>query len=226
MLDGDDTPLRQRVSDFVSLYNEAEKVYKSVQNVVLRIDAQVHNEFRYCARGLAEFLAHKISDNGNDYEKAIALLSRADHAARNALNDSIDLLVAYAKTEIQRLASIDTGRPISSYYTDFGDVKAAITRIESKAELTRQKRDSRLEEYIEISGSTDFEVLKKFCKYLPYLDNEISVEYGRRVTESRRFWFTVFLALISIVVGLPGFSDWASKQIQSHQPASLMQPRP
>ncbi|MDS4025829.1 MAG: hypothetical protein RKO25_02370 [Candidatus Contendobacter sp.] len=119
MSDGNRASLEERIKAFVSLYNEAEKVYKGVQQIVLRIDAQIHNEFRYCARGLTDFLCHMSSENAQDHDAAIALLSRADHAARNALNDSIDLIVAYAKIEIQKLASVDTGRPISSYYTDF-----------------------------------------------------------------------------------------------------------
>lgn len=215
MTDGNFDPLRDKMTAFVTLYNEAEKVYKGVQQIVLRIDAQIHNEFRYCARGLADFLGHLSGNNCQDYDMAMALLNRADHAARNALNDSIDLIVAYAKTEIQKLASIDTGRPISSYYTDFNDVKSAITKISNKAEQTRQNRHSRLEEYIEISNSEDFAILKKFCQYLPFLENEISVEYGRQVKESRRFWVTVFLALISIVVGLPSFFEWAEKHMPS-----------
>ncbi|MDS4026772.1 MAG: hypothetical protein RKO25_07295, partial [Candidatus Contendobacter sp.] len=90
-----------------------------------------------------------------------------------------------------------------------GDVKTAITRIGNKAEQTRQNRHSRLEEYIEISNSDDFSALKKLCQYLPSLENEIGIEYGRRVTESRRFWITVFLALLGIIIGLPGFYEWA-----------------
>lgn len=223
MPEGNHTALEERIKSFVVLYNEAEKVYKGVQQIVLRIDAQIHNEFRYCARGLADFLGHLSGDNSQDHETAIALLSRADHAARNALNDSIDLIVAYAKTEIQKLASVDTGRPISSYYTDFGDVKAAITRIGAKAEQTRQNRHSRLEEYIGISNSDDFAILKKFCQYLPFLENEIGVEYGRRVNEGRRFWITVFLALISIVIGLPGLFDWAEKHIPTDLSAYMPQ---
>lgn len=225
MSDGNHASLNERIKSFISLYNEAEGVYKSVQQIVLRIDAQIHNEFRYCARGLTDFLCHIYNDNENaaDINTALTLLSRADHAARNALNDSIDLMVAYAKIEINKLASIDTGRPISSYYTDFSDVKAAITRIESKAEKTRQNRHSRLEEYIGISNSDDFLALKKFCQHLPYIENEIGVEYGKKVAEGRRFLITVFLSLLGIVIGIPGFFEWASKHVLTNLDASIPQ---
>jgi hypothetical protein len=222
VLKGNNTSLDDNIRNFVTLYNEAEKVYKSVQQIVLRIDAQIHNEFRYCARGLADFLEHLTSNGDSDHDKAISLLNKADHAARNALNDSIDLLVAYAKTEIQKLAAIDTGRSISSYYTDFGDVKAAILSIGNKTEQTRKNRCSRLAEYIEISNSDDFVILKKFCQYLPFLENEIGVEYGKRVAEGRRFWVTVCLALISIVVGLPSFYQWANKNMPTELSASVL----
>jgi len=208
------------IRDFIQIYNEAEKAYKGVQQIVLRIDSQIHNEFRYCARALTDFLDHTSNGNSENHDKTISLLSRADHAARNALNDSIDLLVAFAKVEIQRLASVDTGRPISSFYTDFGEVKSAIIKIVDKTEKTRQNRNSRLQEYVEISNSDEFTAIKKFCQYLPYLENEISNEYGRRISDNRRFWITVFLASISILIGLPSFHEWVDKKWSSEKLSS------
>ncbi len=221
---GNDPELGARMADFITLYNQAEKVYKGVQQIVSRIDAQVHNEFRYCARALVDFLQHQTPNGNNkDIDEAVRLLGIAEHAAKNALNDSIDLLVAHAKIEIQKLASIETGRPIASFYTDFREAKAAILSIESKTEETRRNRDSRVEAYIELSSSSDFEAIKKLCRYLPDLESEINVEYGRRVTEARRFSVTVFLSFVGILVGLPGFYDWGSRLLSANSLASLPQ---
>lgn len=209
--------LHQRISDFCEVYGLAEQAYKSVQPIVLKIDDKIHNEFRYCSRALRELLQELTTDTVTEIS-ALDKLQRAEHAVKNALNDSVDLIVGYAVTSIKEMASIDTGKELVVFIHDLPLIVRALKNISRLTETSRNETNLRIEIYRNIIQSDDFKKIIDFCGNIEVIMNNIHADYSRLVKERRRFLITITLSILGVLMATvnavekaPEFLTWLSK---------------
>ena len=115
--------IEKAVKEFCEVYYVAEAAYKRLQTVLTKIDDKIHNEFRYCSRALTEFIGS--APTAGDDERMAALM-RATHAAKNALNDSVDLLVGYARITIANFSNVDSGRELIVFIPNLPKIENAL----------------------------------------------------------------------------------------------------
>ena len=166
--------LEKKIDDFKDLYKLAEKAYKSSQLITTKIDVKIHNEFHYCARGLAEIITLlseiKRKNTLSDPEKVpkielriLSKLLRADHAVRNILNDSIDLIVAHSRLLIKEMAAIENDKTIDNFIPNIEEILENINIVAGKISNSRKNLKTRISVYEEILNSNEYKEVKKFC---------------------------------------------------------------
>jgi hypothetical protein len=202
--------LHKKIIEFNELYRLSERAYKSVQLVVLQIDDKIHNEFRYCARGLMELMAEITSDGGSE-EEALGKLQRANHAIRNALNDSIDLVVGYASTQIRMMNKIDTGRHLSSFIPNLTILNRSIGSISEKISGSRGNTESRIAIYSEILDSDEFKMLIEFCLLSDEIYSHVRVENINLLKKDKRYFITTAISIGLFIFGIPKFVEFIFK---------------
>ena len=209
--------LHGRIKKFCEVYGLAEETYKKVQPIILKIDNKVHNEFRYCSRALRELL-EELSHEGFTEQESLDKLQRAEHAIKNALNDSVDLVVGYAITSIREMAEIDTGKELVTYIHDLPLISKALQELSRKIEESRNDSGSRLEIYSEIIKSDEFRRAIEFSQNAEIIKNTIITDYGRLVRDARRFFistsitiFGIFITLIGVIEKLPEFISYLAR---------------
>lgn len=190
--------VKERLTEFIELYGIAEKAYKRLQTLLNQIDDKIHNEFRYCSRGLKEFLS--VSCDITD-DQQLEYLQISTHAIKNAFNDSIDLILGYASLKIKELSKIDTGKELVIFIPNIEKILKSIYNIHNKIAESRFKLEDRIETYKEILDSEEFRIVVEFCEIIPTVENNISVEYGKLISENKKFFIKIS---ITIAVGLAG----------------------
>lgn len=205
----------QAITDFSELYGVAEKAYKRLQTLLGKIDDKVHNEFRYCSRGLKEFV---VGLPAATEDESIDRLQKATHAIKNAFNDSVDLILGYAALKISEFSDIDSGKELILYIPNLGKIIESIRKINSEIAASREDITNRIAAYKKIIESPEFEVVVNFCELIPVLENNISTDFGREVKAGRRFVIGTSLTALGILIGfvgavekLPEFLRWLSK---------------
>lgn len=213
--------VERAVKEFCETYSVAEAAYKRLQTILTKIDDKIHNEFRYCSRALSEF----ISDTPalNEDEKIGALL-RATHAAKNALNDSIDLLVGYARITMSNFSDADSGRELILFIPNLKKIQESLSVIDDRIVHSRSNANGRVGVYTAILDSDEFRVILDFCENIPIIRNNINVEVGRVIERRQQFskrvamWVvTSLLSIGVIIVGLPRFISFLAKFFPSLQ---------
>jgi hypothetical protein len=206
-------PLYSKILEFYNLYKLSEKAYKSVQVIVLKIDDKIHNEFRY-SRGLAEVLSEVIKDEPNEQE-VLGCLQRANHAVRNAFNDSIDLIVAYCDGQIRVMSGIDNDKPLSYFIPDLKEILEANRKLSDQIKESRGNLESRIEIYKNILDSYEFKRVVSFCENSPILLNAIKAEninFKSRVERGRRRFIITIVsaaaAILGAVIKFPEIYKW------------------
>jgi hypothetical protein len=209
--------VRLAVTEFTTIYALAEQAYKLNQTVLTQIDDKIHNEFRYCSRGLKDFVSLSASGTATD-DELIDKINKAIHAAKNAFNDAIDLVIGYAKVTIVELADIDTGKELTVYVPQLSLVMENLKNLSLKIAISRGAANNRLEIYKEIMDSDEFKRIVDFCNSIPIVKNNISTDYGRIIKQGRIFVITtsvsavgVIFAIISAIEKFPDFAKYLSK---------------
>lgn len=213
--------VKKAVDEFSELYGVAEQAYKRLQTLLGQIDDKIHNEFRYCSRGLKEFIYELHTSTEDD---SIGRLLRATHAVKNAFNDSVDLILGYASSKIGELAHIDTGKELILYIPNLAKILEAIKNINDQIALSRADITNRIVAYKNIIESSDFKIVVEFCELLPVLENNIAADFSRSVKSARRFMITILLTSASILIGaiavmqrMPEFFAYLSRFFPSLQ---------
>ena len=209
--------LHQEITCFIELYGLAEEAYKTVQPTVGRIDDKIHNEFKYCSRALRELLLELISDTSGE-TSSIVILKRAEHAVKNALNDSVDLIVGYAVISIKEMASIDTGKELSVFIHDLPIIVKAIQDISRQIQVSRNDSSLRIEIYRNIIRSDEFKKVVDFSGNVQVIKNNIYADYSRLIKSSRNFIITIsitafgaLMTTLGVIEKAPDFLKWLAK---------------
>jgi dGTP triphosphohydrolase len=196
--------LQKALSDFFPIYEFAEESFKKAQQILNEVNGL--NEFRYCARNLVGFLKIAASQQAN-VEALREAIYRATHAARNAVNDSLDLTVDHAAEKLGQLRSIDKEKELSYYVHNLDDVENAIGELNDKIAISRRDLTQRIEIYRQICDSPEFETLIAFAnpQNIGRIMERIAIDQHHMVRDKRRFWLTIVIGLLGIV----GFSNLA-----------------
>ena len=140
--------------------NIIEQLHKTCQLSAIGLSEAVLNESRYLSRALADVLFFERNS-----EEHLRALEESEHAARNAINDSIDLLVTYVKVAIARFETryqkFDVATSV--FGTQYMDVLGALTQIDPKIVRSRKDRTERLPVYSELSNSDLLDKLTSFA---------------------------------------------------------------
>ena len=172
------------------------------------IDDKIHNEFRYCSRGLKEFLSESCQ---TDDDEKLEYLQKATHATKNAFNDSIDLILGYASSKIRELSSIDTGKELVIFIPNIQEIMKAISKIHNQITNSRANVENRINIYKEILDSNDFGLVVSFCELIPIIENNISAEYLRQVKERRKFIGGIAVSVLAALFGIPNMVKFLSQ---------------
>jgi hypothetical protein len=247
MLPNNCEALKSKVTEFNKLFNIAEEAYKTSQTITTKIDIKIHNEFHYCSRGLAEwvFLVNQSSSEADLAEKVAGLsrnftelrilskLQRAEHATRNVFNDSIDLVVAYAKKRIEDMANIENEIPLTTFIPKLDSILSSIDKVSQLIQSSRANTISRVGIYEGILRSDDFLKIKEFCVDCPEILSRVTSSYfsridrittennriieenkrreEERVKERRQMFWTKISTAVAIIFGIlkiPEFLTW------------------
>ncbi|MDR0716482.1 MAG: hypothetical protein LBF50_03570 [Azoarcus sp.] len=196
--------IQKALVDFFGIYELAEEIYKKAQHVLGEIG--VDNEFRYCARNLVDFL--KIANlQQPDSGALLEAIYRATHAAKNAVNDSVDLSLDHASKRLKELHAIDKEKELSYYVHNLENIVDAIGMLEEKIARSRRDLAPRIEIYRQIYDSAEFKTVLGFAhpNNVASIRERIAIDQYHMVKDQRKFWLTIVIGILGIV----GFSNLA-----------------
>lgn len=191
--------VKEAVDYFNEIYSLAEFAYKRLQQFLLKIDDEVHHEFRYCSRAMRDFVV--CCDHSTE-EQQLAAIERATHAVKIAFNDSIDLVLMNAAMAIEEFSNIDSGRELVFFIHDLHDVVASIQKINEMISESRADNGKRIEFYAKILHSNEFKSVVKFSEKIDVFRNVILTERGRVVRDGRKFVVTVSISVVAALFSL------------------------
>lgn len=197
---------RNRLEQTVRVYNHGQQAYKAAQQLLLKIDDKVHNEFSYYARAKTSvvkgILENKFDEN---FDMAV---SDAFGAARHILNDCLDLVIAYATHESNRLSKICKYSTISDVYSDFPDVKRTIDSVAHVISQSRGERGiERVNSYIDIVESNDYQKLLNYCHDVQLIEDSLKSKKASERLAASRFAIGTSLALCGAAWAIYKFSS-------------------
>ena len=143
-------------------FNSSVEAYKIAQELFLKIDKKIHNEFAYCARAFASYIQ---SD-----QKDVLALADAFQASRHILNDSLDLIVGYSAKQTAILDEYCREKSVADVYPEFTEKKIASLIKNSHLLIAKSRRERglfRLTEYLEFLKSDKYETLIYYCLEIP-----------------------------------------------------------
>ena len=193
--------IKEAIADFSDIYEAAELSFKIAQPILGTLDTTLLNEFRYCVRGLREFV-EELDTSSED--ESLARLQRATHGAKNILNDSVDLLVGYAYQGIGEFNRIDTGTELIVYIPNLAKILESLATLHDQIAESRARPNNRVGLYKDISSSPEFDVVVGFCRMIPILRNKISVEQFRKIKSGKQFTITIVLTVLGLFIGILG----------------------
>ncbi|MDR2259486.1 MAG: hypothetical protein LBE06_00830 [Azoarcus sp.] len=198
--------LQEALIELFSIYGLAEESFKKTQEILSKLDISPLNEFRYCSRNLIEFLRIAVSQE-DDIDKLKKIIQQATHAAKNALNDCLDLAVDRAAAELGRLRDIDKEKDLSYYVPNEKEVKGAIGVLHDKIAESRRDLVQRVEVYRQLYDSEAFKIIAAFAnkQNLKSIEERIRIDERHMTRDTRRFWLTIVIGLL----GIAGLSNLA-----------------
>lgn len=160
--------LIQREKEIREKVNLIERLHKTCQLAELGLEPPILNEMRYLARALADVLFYE--KGSPEHVKA---LQHAEHAARCAVNDSIDILISFIKASNSRIKTEYPSFHIAT--SPFGEslivCLAAMLRIEPKVVSSRQNRELRDQIYHDLAQDTDtLKQISDFALLIPQIE--------------------------------------------------------
>lgn len=185
--------LKKSICEHFELYNKAERVYKEVQLEALELDTGVLNEFRYCARSQAELLKLIADTNGKTLTNSItSALEVANRALCCAINDSIDVMVKYAKIAANDLNEKYEDVGIVSVYglDNYLEFWKSIKNVENKIINSRENRSTRIDLYVSLLESSDLNKIKEFCFALEIIESQLKMKSKLEKASKKHFFYS------------------------------------
>lgn len=148
--------------------NTLEGLHKTCQLSAIGLSEPILNETRYLARALADIL---YFDQGS--ESYITALQHAEHAARCAINDAVDILVTFVKSALTRIEK-DYSRyclATSGFGNQYVEALVALEQIGDKVVTSRQSREDRDSIYKELADQkSELALISDFALQLPRIE--------------------------------------------------------
>ncbi len=160
--------LAEREKSIRAKINTLEGLHKACQLSAIGLAEPILNESRYLARALADVL---YFDKGTP--EYMAALQNAEHAARCAINDAVDILLTYVKAGIARIQHDYTtfDLPTSEFGEDFVRALRAMERVGAKVVSSRRAREDRDAIYQQLAEQKeDLACLSEFALLMPRME--------------------------------------------------------
>jgi EAL domain-containing protein (putative c-di-GMP-specific phosphodiesterase class I) len=168
LMDNNHDDLIQREKSIRDKVSTLEGLHKTCQLSAIGISEPILNESRYLARALADVLFH---DRGSEhYLKA---LQNAEHAASCAINDAVDILIAFVKSSLTRISKDYSTYCLatSSFGEQYVNALEAMEQIGDKVVTSRQSREDRDSIYSELAEKkNELTVISNFALALPRIE--------------------------------------------------------
>lgn len=148
--------------------NTLEGLHKTCQLSAIGLSEPILNESRYLARALADVLYHERGS-----ELYLASLQNAEHAARCAINDAVDILITFVKSSLTRIEKDYSKYSLatSTFGEQFVATLEAMEGIGDKVVASRQSRDDRDAIYQELADQKDeLSLISEFALQLPRIE--------------------------------------------------------
>jgi EAL domain-containing protein (putative c-di-GMP-specific phosphodiesterase class I) len=160
--------LVQREKAIRDKVNTLEGLHKTCQLSAIGLSEPILNESRYLARALADVLYHERGSAAH-----LTALQNAEHAARCAINDAVDILVTFVKSSLTRIAKDYSKYSLatSPFGEQFVATLEAMEQIGDKVVTSRQSRDDRDAIYQELADQeTELTLISEFALQLPRIE--------------------------------------------------------
>lgn len=148
--------------------NTLEGLHKTCQLSAIGLSEPILNETRYLARALADIL---YFDKGSESHQIA--LQHAEHAARCAVNDAVDILVTFVKSALTRIDK-DYSKyclATSGFGSQYIETLEALELIGDKVVTSRQSREDRDSIYKELADQkTELTLISDFALQLPRIE--------------------------------------------------------
>jgi hypothetical protein len=182
--------IKKAITDYVILYNKVEKVIKQTTHVTGELDITVLNEVRYAHRAMVDCLSMlAVNEDVQIEETKFAYAWRdATKGACIAINDAVDTIVLQAKYFIQELTEAFPNTSVRKVYGEdkFDQLLQSLAILQQKQTETREFRDNRVDEYVNMAASEELAQVVKFMQVKENLQNEmklVEAEADRREQE-------------------------------------------
>jgi hypothetical protein len=184
--------LKEAIEKHCVLYNKAERVFKEMQLNILDIDTGLLNEFRYCARAQTDVLKFIAESNGDSFNSdVISAIEVANRALCCVINDSIDLVLDYAKSSVYALQEKykDGPEDISNVYgfDNYLDFWQSVKKLEQQIAESREHRSQRLDIYYDLVGGDDLKNVKEFCFAVNIIEAQLAKIHSATQKTSRQW---------------------------------------
>jgi len=187
-----------KLRDVGRIFGTSLKVYKDLQILYSKIDDRIQNEYCYCARAqetiIGSIIDSRFDDNFYD------ALENYSSAAKHALNDSLDLVFAYAKIKADELSEICEYTTIGDVYTDYNNVTAIFEKYAETISLSREERGmERIEAYIKMAEDEEYKTLNKFCLNIKTIKKDLRIKRRKELNTARKDLGMLVVGILAIV---------------------------
>lgn len=176
--------IKQLIAEHTALYKKAEEVFKQGQLKTNVVPLQPLNEFRYCARAQVDALNY-LATGGEDYAELLKLLEPGTRSLKCAINDTVDFLVAFARSCIDKIRTTYPGFDIGTEYgrEEFLTLLEALAALDDGIAHSRGSNgNARLATYY-VFFEKEIPILIKFLNRINFIEDAIA---GRYEIEQKR----------------------------------------
>lgn len=179
------------------IYGVSLKVYKDCQILYDKIDDRIQNEYCYCSRAQATLLECLLVDNySDDFDDA---LENYSSGSKNALNDSLDLIFAYAKKSINELSGICRYSGISDVFPEVSQVNQILKKYTHIISQSREDRgQERIAAYLKMANEEEYKILYRFCMNVEEIQEDLKKIHRKEQRHSQGNFLMVILGILAI----------------------------
>jgi hypothetical protein len=173
-----------RLAGCIKLWNEAEGVVKQVELVQGQVLEASINELRYAGRWLVLALDAIITgkERIDDATTIDDAFTHSRLCCMQAKHDAIDALIAFLHARIDGIEDRHTHRIVAMFIHDYGDLKLAVSEVDALIVLSREHRETRIEQYDRIAKE-HIPLLHKFFHSVDAAEKAMNEELERERRE-------------------------------------------
>lgn len=176
--------------------NEAGVFYKKSQSLLVKIDEKIQIEFVYATRAFTSLFISK-EEKGEYCQES---LNNLYQATKHILNDSLDLVTAYATKEIEKLNSISKYNNISDYCDNYHQITIILKKFWERIWESRKNPSTRIESYFDMLKSKDYKILYSFCLEIDVYSDKLKKDRKKEDDDLKKWAFWILIWIFAIFI--------------------------